>query len=212
MKKYIYILAISLGLISCIDEEYLVDGGVSSGFVGSDTFTFLQSHPHLDTLALLIEKADMVDEVNGENTLFAPNNLSIQKYVDQVLAEMRKENPEAEYSVNDIPKDTLVKYMGAYIFPGKITREDMSANGEILTALNGDERRISLEPREEYTNQLSSFPEYVFYTYKNGDEWDEWDNVIDDDVIRVRTSNLTSTNGVIHVLQGDHTLFNLDFD
>ncbi|MBD8488072.1 fasciclin domain-containing protein [Echinicola sp. CAU 1574] len=210
MKKYIYILVVSFGLISCITDDYLVDGGISSGEVGSDTFTFLQSHPQLDTLALLIQRADLIDEVNGENTLFAPNNLSIQKYVDEVLAEMRQEDPEAEYTVNDIPVDTLQKYMGGYIFPGRITRDDMSADGDILTALNGEERRISLEPREEYTDQLSSFPEYVFFTYKNGDDWDDWDNIIDDDVITVRTSNLVSTNGMIHVLQGNHILFNYD--
>lgn len=210
MKKYIYILAISFGLISCITDDYLVDGGISSGEVGSDTFTFLQSHPHLDTLALLIERAGLIEEVNGENTLFAPNNLSIQKYVDEVLAEMRQEDAEAEFTVNDIPLDTLQKYMGGYIFPGRITRDDMSADGDILTALNGEQRRISLEPREEYTDQLSSFPEYVFFTYKNGDVWDDWDNILDDDVIIVRTSNLVSTNGMIHVLQGDHILFNYD--
>ncbi|UCS95152.1 fasciclin domain-containing protein [Echinicola marina] len=210
MKKYIYILAISLGFISCIDDDYLVDGGVSSPYVGTDTYTFLQSHSQLDTLALLIERAGLIDEVNGENTLFAPNNLSIQKYVDAVLADMREDDAEAEYTVNDIPVDTLQKYMGGYIFPGKITREDMSNQGEIMTALNGEQKRISLEPREEYTNQLSSFPEYVFFTYKKGEEWDEWDNITDDDVIIVRTSNLLSTSGVIHVLQGTHTLFNYE--
>ncbi|WP_186757691.1 fasciclin domain-containing protein [Echinicola salinicaeni] len=210
MKKYIYILVISLGFISCIDEDYLEDGGVSSPYVGSDTYTFLKSHSQLDTLALLIERADLIDEVNGENTLFAPNNLSIQKYVNAVLADMREEDAEAEFTVNDIPMDTLQKYMGGYIFPGKITREDMTMEGEILTALNGEQKRISLEPREEYTNQLSSFPEYVFFTYKNGEEWDEWDSIDDDDVVIVRSSNLLSTSGVIHVLQGTHILFNYD--
>ncbi|QDH79124.1 hypothetical protein FKX85_08785 [Echinicola soli] len=210
MKRYIYILAIAFGMMSCIQDDYLVDGGVSSPEIGTDTYTFLQSHPQLDTLALLIQRAGLIEEVNDENTLFAPNNLSIQRYVDEVLAEMREVDPEAVYTVNDIPTDTLEKYMGGYIFPGKITREDMSEGGEIMTAINGEQRRISLEPREEYTGQLSSFPEYVFYTYKKGDEWDEWNRIVDDKLIRVRTSNLLSTNGVIHALQGNHTLFDYE--
>ncbi|QDH79128.1 hypothetical protein FKX85_08810 [Echinicola soli] len=207
MKRHLYILALAFGMMSCIQDDYLVDGGVSSPEVGTDTYTFLQFHPHLDTLALLIERAGLIEEVNDENTLFAPNNLSIQKYVDEVLAEMREVDPEAVYTVNDIPTDTLEKYMGGYIFPGKITREDMSERGEIVMAINGEERRISLEPREDYEDELSSFPEYVFITYKRGEEWDEQGVIIDDQQSIVRTSNLISTNGVIHVLQGDHTLF-----
>jgi hypothetical protein len=125
---------------------------------------------------------------------------------------LRQIDPEAEYTINDIPQDTLDKYMGGYIFPGKITREDMSEQGDILTALNGEERRISLEPVAQYTDNLSEYPEYVFYTYKGieGEEWDEWDDIDDDIKIQVRTSNLLSTNGVIHVLQGSHTLFNYE--
>ncbi|GGZ28014.1 hypothetical protein GCM10007049_21150 [Echinicola pacifica] len=208
MKYCIYYIALSLCLFSCVDNDYLVDGGVSSGELGTDTFSFLQSHPQMDTLALLIERAGLIDEVNGEVTLFAPNNLSVKKYVDEILKGMRELDPEAEFTVNDIPKDTLDKYMGAYIFPGKITREDMSPEGDIMVALNGEERRISLEPREEYTAQLSSFPEYVYYTYKQGEEWDLWNNITDDELVQVRTSNLISTNGVVHVLQGNHILFN----
>ncbi|AWW31330.1 hypothetical protein DN752_15025 [Echinicola strongylocentroti] len=212
MKRYIYILAMAFGMMSCIQDDYLVDGGVSSQEIGTDTYTFLQSHPQLDTLALLIERAGLIDDVNGETTLFAPNNLSIQRYVDEVLAEMREVDPEAEYTVNDIPTDTLEKYMGGYIFPGKITRDDMTLEGDILTAINGEQRRISLEPRDEepYEDKLSSFPEYVFYTYKKGDEWDEWNRIVDDELIRVRSSNLLSTNGVIHALQGNHILFDYE--
>lgn len=210
MKNIIYysVLLVALIFSSCSNDNYLVDGGISDPNIGTDTFSFLQEHSQLDTLAILIERADLVDEVNGENTLFAPNNLSIKNYINTILSDLRQIDPEAEYTINDIPKDTLDKYLGGYIFPGKITRDDMSEQGDILTALNSEERRISLEPVDQYTGNLSEYPEYVFYTYKVGEEWDVW-NAIDDDIkIQVRTSNLLSTNGVIHVLQGSHTLFN----
>ena len=214
MKKIIIILTAVVVLYSCDkDGNYLIDGGISSPVVGTTTMEFFKSHSQLDTLAILIEKAGMTDLVNGNNTIFAPNNLSIKNYVNAVLADMREIDPQAEYTVNDIPLDTLTKYMGGYIFPGKIKRENMTKDqGKIYIAENGEERRISLEPTDQYNNELDSKPEYVYFTYKQGDDWDEWDNIDDDDKVVVKTSNLISTNGVIHVLQGNHTLFNFERD
>ncbi|MGQ7868418.1 fasciclin domain-containing protein [Sunxiuqinia sp. sy24] len=216
MKKLILIVAVVFALFSCEQNDYLVDGGVSDAKVEMTTMEFIKSHPQLDTVAILIDRAGLADEVNGNSTLFVANNLSVRRYVDKVLTELRKEDPLAEYTINDIPTDTLTKYMGGYIFPERITRDDLVKEGAIYTAINGEQRRISLEPQLDgetgYGDQLSSAPGYVYYTYKDGDEWDEWDNVTNDTRVIVRTSNIISTNGIIHVLQGSHTLFNFDID
>lgn len=212
MKQILFILAAMIALVSCEENDYLIDGGISDNHVGVSTMAFLRSHDQLDTLAMLIEKAGLDDEVDATSTLFAPNNLSIRLYVNRVLTEMRKIDPQAVFTVNDIPVDTLTKYMGAYIFGQKITREDMTQEGVIYTAVNGDLRRISLEPSSDYSSQLAIKPEYVYYTTKAGTDWDPWDDHDDDYKVIVRTSNLISTNGVIHVLQGTHVLFNYDPD
>ncbi len=88
MKQILFIITIVFALVSCEKDSYLIDGGVSDPNVGTTTLAFLQSHPQLDTLALLLVKAGLDDDVNGECTLFAPNNLSIRNYVNEVLAEM----------------------------------------------------------------------------------------------------------------------------
>jgi uncharacterized surface protein with fasciclin (FAS1) repeats len=213
MKQIIFILTLIITLASCEQDAYLIDGGLSDPNVGTTTMNFLKSHPQLDTLAILLEKAGLNDEADGAVTLFAPNNLSIRNYVNAVLAEMREIDPLAVYTVNDIPVDTLTKYLGAYIIPSKIRREDMTKEGAIYTAIDGSERRISLEPSvTSYANNLSTPPEYVYYTYRKGADWDAWDTYVDDMKVLVRTSNLISTNGVIHVLQGTHILFNYDPD
>lgn len=210
MKNIVIILITVVVLYSCDkDGNYLTDGGLSNPEVGTTTMEFFKSHEQLDTLALLIERAGMIDEFNGNNTVFAPNNLSIRNFLNSRLEELRRSNPQAEYSINDIPLDTLTKYMGGYIISGKIKREDMKKEqGKIYTAVNGEERRISLEPTANYGGELDSRPEYVYFTYKQGDDWDKWDDIKDDNKVVVKTSNLISTNGVIHVLQGGHTLFN----
>ncbi len=208
MKNLLLIVAVVCVLFSC-EDDYIVDGGTSDSFVGTSTMEFLKAHTQLDTMAILLERAGLSDEVNGSTTLFVANNLSIRNYVEAELAELRKTDPLAEFTVDDIPTDTLVKYMGSYVFPEKITRKDMLKEGKIYTALNGETRRISLEPdANDYKDELSDPPEYVYLTYKKGDDWDDWDNIEDDTRIIVRTSDLISTNGVIHVLQGTHVLFN----
>lgn len=211
MKKIILIIAVVVALFSCEKDNYLIDGGISDANVGTTTMDFIKSHPQLDTMAILLERAGLADQVNGNSTLFVPNNVSIRRYTDKVVTELRKVDPLAQYTISDIPTDTLSKYLGAYVFAEKITRADMVKEGKIYTAVNGEMRRISLEPDvNSYANELSSPPEYVYYTYKGGDTWDDWDDIDDDTRIIIRTSNLISTNGVIHVLQGSHTLFDYD--
>ena len=210
MKRILFLICLGFVFYSCEKDDYLVDGGLSNPNVGTTTFEFFQSHQQLDTLALLIERAGLVEETNSESTFFAPNNLSIKNYVQEILTEMRRIDPQAEYTVNDIPQDTLEKYMGGYIIPQQIKREDLTQQGEIYTAINGEERKISLEPVQDFNGPLGTPPEYVFFTYKGGDTWDPWNQLEDDTKIRVRTSDLVSTNGVIHVLQGGHVLFNYE--
>lgn len=212
MKRFILVLGLCFALYSCDKDDYFIDGGISDPHVGTTTFEFLQSHRQLDTLAILIERAGLKDAIDDDHTLFAPNNLSIKNYVNAILTEMRLLDPEATFTIDDIPADTLTKYMGGYIFDQQITREDLSPEGTVYTALNGEQRRVSLEPVQEYTVELGTFPEYVFYTYQEGDSWDPWNEHDDDIKIRIRTSNLISTNGIIHVLQGEHIMFNYQSD
>ncbi len=207
MKTYIIAILALCVFCACSEDDYLVDGGISDPHVNMTTLDFLKSHSQLDTLALLITRAELEDEVNGNATLFAPTNYSIQRYVNARLAELRQADPQAEYTVNDIPVDTLKKYMGAYIINEKVTRADMKEEGKIYTTLNGEERMISLEPETEYSGQLSDKPEYVYYTIRYGSDWEDPNTTTK---LLVSTSNLISTNGVIHVLKSNHILFDYD--
>lgn len=211
--KHILILIVLLGLYSC-SNDYLVDGGVADQNVGMSTYDFLKSNKQLDTLALLIDRAKMIDVVNAKSTtLFAPNNLSIRIYVGEILRQKRKIDGTATFTINDIPEADLKVMLGGYIFNESLDRSKLVKQGKVYIAHNGEERLLSLEPVEQYKGQLDNFPEYVYYTFKVGANWDPTD-AISDDVLEadkktvVRTSNLLSTNGVIHVLQGNHIFSN----
>lgn len=209
MKRILILLIVVVAFFACNDDNYLRDGGISDPNVNMSTFDFLKSHPELDTLALLIERGGFVDDVNGTSTLFAPNNKSINNYVNAILSQLRQEDPNAEYTVDSIPVDTLKKYLGGYIFADIIRREDLNEEGKIYKAIDGEERKVSLEIISTYNNWLSTPAELVYFTFKNG-EWDDLDVPGDrsDDKVVVRTSNIHTINGMVHVLQGNHTLFN----
>lgn len=203
--KYIYVLIVLFSLTSCSNDDYLIDGGLANQNVGVSTYDFLKSNKQLDTLAILIQKADMIDVVNAKSTtLFAPNNLSIKKYI----LYMKDIEENQNYGINDIPVADLKEMLGAYIFNESLDRSKLVKEGKVYTAYNGEERLLSLEPVEDYKDQLDEFPEYVYYTVKGGDDWDPTDAIDDDVKTVVRTSNLISTNGVIHVLQGSHHFSN----
>jgi hypothetical protein len=214
MKHTLLLLIVVLGLYSCSNNDYLVDGGVADQNVKMSTYDFLKSNKQLDTLALLIQRADMIDVVNAKSTtLFAPNNLSIKNYVNIILNIKKGIDPNATFTINDIPVVDLKVMLGNYIFDQTLDRSKLVKEGKVYTTHNGEERLLSLEPVEQYTGQLDNFPEYVYYTFKVGANWDPTD-AISSDVKEgdkksvVRTSNLISTNGVIHVLQGTHVFSN----
>ena len=212
--KTLLILIRRCGLDSCANDDYLVDGGIANQNVNMSTYDFLKSNKQLDTLALLIKRAGMIDVVNAKSTtLFAPNNASIKKYVNIIWDEKLKLDPTATFTINDIPEADLKVMLGNYIFDQTLDRSKLVKAGKVYITHNGEERLLSLEPVEQYKDQLDNFPEYVYYTFKVGDNWDPTDAISDDvkEADRktvVRTSNLLSTNGVIHVLQGDHIFSN----
>ncbi|NGY37598.1 hypothetical protein FQU23_008735 [Flavobacterium sp. XN-5] len=209
MKNTILLLLTLFGLYSCSNDDYLVDGGIADPNVKMSTYDFLKSNKQLDTLALLIDKAKMIDVVNSKSTtFFAPNNLSIKNYVNAILSQKRKIDPTASFTINDITEAELKVMLGGYIFNQVLDRSKLVKQGKIYVAINGEERLLSLEPVEEYTGQLDNFPEYVYYTFKVGADWDATDDIVDDKKTVVRTSNLVSTNGIIHVLQGNHIFSN----
>lgn len=211
MKKYLIILFLGVAAFWSCNEEYLIDGGVANPNVNLSTYEYLKTNPIFDTLVILIDKAGLKDKVNGANTFMAPTDYSIKNFVNAVLSDMRVLDPLAKYTINDIPVDTLKK-LEAYLIPGALTRDKLTKEGKEYTSLNGEKRKISLEPRDIYTGYLSDKPEFVYFYKKKGTKWDDYaatglDKAEQDLNVQVRTSGIISQTGVVHVLQGNHVAF-----
>ncbi|WP_029905564.1 hypothetical protein [Prevotella sp. 10(H)] len=217
MKKYILSLILIVAVVSCVDDDYKLDGGTSSPYVNMSTYDFLASNHLFDTLVMAIDKAGLKDVVNSDVTFFVTTHFSFRKYIDVMTVRGRAKynEPNYKYQFDSIPVDVLHDSLSMYIYPGKIERHNMSKEGEVLTNAIGTQLRISLEPGDDYTGDgkpLVEKPEFVFLTYKRGNYWDEWDakNLPATEIDtkdRIQTSGLISTTGIIHVLPNQHTLF-----
>lgn len=217
MKNILYLIAFTFVFASCNNDDYLKDGGISSPYVNMTTYDFLRSNPLFDTLVIAIDKAGLKDVVNGDITFYVPTDFSIQNYAAAVQAYRRGGgdgyDETAVYTFDSIPADVFRDSLQMYMFEGKITRDELKKDGDIYTSLIGVEAKLSKEPEKLFTDILTEPVDILYFIHKKGqrfDSYDEKDNVDTkekDMRVRVQTSGLISTTGIIHVLNNAHVMF-----
>lgn len=220
MKKifglYNLLIVLTLFLFSC-KKSYLEDGGTSDPHVNMTTYDFLKSRPQFSSLVKLIERAGLKDAVNGSTTFFATTNYGVDEYLKAMknirAIELNDEN--ITYTLDSIPLWRLDS-LKTYIFDGKINREQMTVKGKYYPtqfgSINGVQFRINLNRMYVYSSYVD-YVDYVVYTKVIGTlDSDELDpkKIPPDQVDKVsfcQTSGITTTNGIVHVLDGYHRLF-----
>lgn len=215
-----------IAFISCENDDYLIDGGVCSPNVDMTTFDFLSSHPELDTLAYIIERAGLRDAVNGSNvTLFACNDYSVRIYLRMINNYRRKFDPHApEFTVDSIPQTSLDS-LRMYIVNQKVERNELRKEGTIFRTDFNDSIKVYLTPMDElhygyrYSDYMRELPHIIWYSRKRGADFDAWDfnpfSIADEEqreketdaASKTRTSGIITTTGVVHVLDGMHPMF-----
>lgn len=217
MKHIFYLIVFALTFTACNNDDYLKDGGVASPYVNMTTYDYLRSNRLFDTLVMAIDKAGLKDVVNGDITFYVPTDFSIHNYVTAVQAYRRGGgdgyDETAVYTFDSIPAQILRDSLQMYMFNGKITRDDMKKDGDIYTSLIGLEAKLSKEPEKLFTDILVDPVDILYFIRKKGkkfESYDEKDNVATNEKdmrVRVQTSGLISTTGIIHVLNNAHVLF-----
>lgn len=220
MKKifssYSLLLVLTLFLFSC-KKDYLNDGGTANPNVNMTTYDFLKSKPQFSSLVRLIERAGLKDAVNGSVTFFATTNYGVDQYLKAMknirAIELNDEN--ITYTLDSIPLWRLDS-LKTYIFDGKINREQMTIKGKYYPSqfgsITGAQFRITLYRVYQYTSYVD-YVDYVVYSKVIGTlDSDELDpkKIPESQVDKVadcQTSGIITTNGIVHVLNGYHTLF-----
>lgn len=187
--------------ISC-QKDYFEDGGLADAKLGVSTYDFIKSRPdQFEKIQWIIDHHNLQDLVNKSNTtFFIPESKSVETYLtikEQETVQLDK--------LPDVYKDTLGMYIKKYMFDSKIMREDLSTKIEDVIALSGDTLGVSL--MESYFKGVEGFgPKYLMLSSPLKEFVDE--NTGKKRTFRynvtVKTSNLESTNGAVHVLEPGH--------
>ena len=209
--KYIILLFCTGLLFSCTNDDYLIDGGKANPYVNMTTYDYLKSNPLFDTLVMAIDIAGLQEEVNAAGTFYAPTNFSLNEYIRDELELRKKLDADAVYTFDSIPV-TEFDSIRMYLFAETITRDSLTKEGRVYTSLAGLDFKLAKEPQEAYQDDLVIKPEYLFFIKKIGSNFDSYEDTVNDNVatkekderIRVQTSGIITTTGVIHVLQNNH--------
>lgn len=209
--KYIILLFCTGLLFSCTNDDYLIDGGKANPYVNMTTYDYLKSNPLFDTLVMAIDIAGLQEEVNAAGTFYAPTNFSLNEYIRDELELRKKLDADAVYTFDSIPV-TEFDSIRMYLFAETITRDSLIKEGRVYTSLAGIDFKLSKEPQDAYQDDLVIKPEYLFFIKKIGSNFDSYEDTVNDNVatkekderIRVQTSGIITTTGVIHVLQNNH--------
>lgn len=228
MKKLILYCMVALIATACSDDDYIIGGEVNeTNQVDQTTFDFLKSFEPTTQTAQLIERAGLVDEVNGEVTVIAPSNYAVNRYLRRKTHRAQRLDPaSAPMTLEDIPTEEL-QQLRMYIVDQKYWRETIPEGGIILpTHSPGDTVRLTVaestaEPGAawdggstpgwgyQYPNFMQTTPKKVFVHFKRGDNWEMdanervamgYDHPECDQVYQMYISDVLTTTGVVHVI------------
>jgi hypothetical protein len=178
------------------------------------TYDFLKTKPLFDTLVVLIDKAGLKDEINGNYTFFAPTDYSIKALLARrtLIIQQKYQDENIKYTLDSLPVPELRDSLRSHLFTGKINREQLSLENKVFKSLSGEDFSILLKQVDSYTGLVTTRPQYLYLTkIRNGlDPNPIPDDYLDEDrdiIELVQTSGILTTNGVLHVLNNTHKFY-----
>ncbi|WP_316817221.1 fasciclin domain-containing protein [Pedobacter nyackensis] len=203
---------IILGVIVCISnysckKEYFNGGNLQKGIFNMSSYEFLKTKPFLfDTLTMVIEQAGLKETLDKESiTFFAPTDHSVKKVMDIINSSRYFQSKDSIF-IKDIPQSIWRKHLAQYIFKDKYLLKDIARYsltepniypGQYMTSYDGFIMNLGVQ-FSDYQGTKDVGPRAVYIT-KIGDLGSPI-NV----PATVATSDLQTTNGVIHVLDDLH--------
>ena len=109
MKKRLLIIPaflIALVFTSCSKDKHIIGGDRNeTNAVNMSTFDFLKSFEATTQTARLIERAGLVNEVNGDVTVIAPSNFAVNRFLRRKNNRLLRLDPASQaMTVEDIPR------------------------------------------------------------------------------------------------------------
>lgn len=205
--------AVTMMMASCKKDKYIIGGSLHNAKVNMTTYEYLKTNRLFDTLLVLIDKAGMKEEINGDVTFFAPTDYSIKALLERREEKLQQQNNDESlrYNLSDLPVPELRDSLRSHLFTGKITRESLSLANKLFTSKANEPFSIRLMEGPS-PGLVSAKPQYLFLIkVRNGldpepltPNFPDKDKDISD---VAQTSNIQTTTGVLHVLGNTHRFY-----
>lgn len=206
MKLLFSLCCIAVLLWGC-DDAYYNDGGILEENVGvyeGTTMDYLESQPVMfDTLSTLIKLNGLEADVNRPgSTFFAPQDYSIYNYLLLKYPDLQnRPKTLAEIPAEDMAE--IAEGIKNYIIPDvQIRRGGLSTIYSFSTTLMGRKARFNLV-REDYLGNPNMGAAYITYSLNMSAEGasERYQSA------KVVVADMTTTNGLVHVLVADTHIF-----
>ena len=208
MKIINKILLVAIGFIACFaqscQEDYYFDGGSASPELNMSTYDFITSREEFSMAKFIIDKDEELKvSINTQgNTVFVPRNKNIEGYIGQMAwGDQQFEHFEADRI------EIMVKAMKQYVFAETLRSEDAPSLGKAEVISIAKDTLNIYKLQSPYNGVQSAGPEFLYLDKKLV-------NPKTKEVVfrvgKINSSNLVSTNGMVHVMDYYHTFgFNL---
>ncbi|TDQ80204.1 fasciclin domain-containing protein [Sphingobacterium yanglingense] len=216
MRKIVSVLLCSLILLAC-KKNYFIEEGIHVGKFDMSTYDFLKSRPDVfDSLVMVIDYAGMQDYYKNENiTLMAPHKKSIYsmlKTVNNYLNTPLKSTPGLKVKdslhytkdtvlMEDIDKEVWKSLLLSYTLSKGRKVADFADPIEEIKSLSGEATRTVIR-KSSWQNVQDAGAKTLNYQFFRPSQ--SIVGRIDTLEVRVLTSDLQTTNGIVHALDRTH--------
>ncbi|MEZ2444078.1 hypothetical protein QFZ51_002775 [Chitinophaga sp. W3I9] len=212
MKIIHLLLGSLLILAACKKDNYLVNEGNTDveRIRKMSTYDFLKESKVLDTVVMLIDRAGMKDEINGDITFFSPTNLGVTSFLaQQTRAIQRKYNNEnIKFTLDSLTTDSIKFFLRRHIFKGVLDKKAMSYTKKSFTNINSEGNYFLL--LEKYYIDVSGIRSTTnriqirrVFGLADEDVPDGTENTEPDFYAYVQTSEVRTATGMVHVLEAN---------
>ncbi len=231
MKKLYTVLVISFaGLLlstfySC-NKDYFEDSGLQKGIFNGTTYEFIKSRPDIfDSLSKIIQLAGMEQEVNAENsTFFAAGDYSVHKTIQSLNKFLYSRGKDTVHRLEQISPAIWKQYLSLYMFKNKYylnnipQLDTLNLNrfpGQGFNSINGTAMNLGVLYNDVSASgsggtqvvKYAGYRQLYISFFRSASETGSQSNMINSPVA---TSNITTNNGVVHVLNFQKHNFGFD--
>ncbi|PSL43050.1 fasciclin domain-containing protein [Chitinophaga niastensis] len=209
MKMIQLLLLLLLMIAGCKKDNYLVNSG------GTDlerirkmsSYDFLKESRALDTVVMLIDKAGMKTEINGDITFFSPTNVGVTNFLAQqtIALQRRTNNENLQFTFDSLSVDSIKFYLRRHIFKGVIDKNALGYTKKLFSNSNGEgSYYISLEKYYIDVSGIRSTTNRILlrriFGIPDEDVPAGTENKEPDYYSYVQTSEVRTATGMVHVL------------